>query len=231
MKNNKVELIIGSIFAIIGISMIALALFLKVVADEFREISIETEAVITTIEYDREDDFHDVYVTYVFEEETYLEKLNYYSSSMSEGDTITISVDESNPTNIGASGFLEYLGAIIVGSMGLLFTIIGGSFLLFIFNKKKKYKRIRETGRRIEAKIVSVNYNTRYTINGRHPYILLSSYEENGLTYSFTSHNIWYEIESVIQNRNIETIPVYVEQGNFKKYIVDTSEIEMYLGN
>lgn len=89
------------------------------------------------------------------------------------------------------------------------------------------------TGKKIEAIMDNVSVKTNYSINGKHPYILECSYVDLkiGAVYFFKNNFIWYPIEAILGKYNITTVPVYVNNQNFKKYYVDITIFEKYLEN
>ena len=114
---------------------------------------------------------------------------------------------------------------------GIFFAI--GCFILYRGIKSSSLKKLKEYGRRIDAKIDDVSLNTNYSVNGHHPYIIDCSYfnEIEDKVYSFTSQNIWTNIQPIIDAKNIATIPVYIDENDSSKYFVDISIFDNYIGN
>ena len=48
----------------------------------------------------------------------------------------------------------------------------------------------------------------------------------SGLVYLFRSNNIWYNPESIIEERQLKQLPVYLDENNYKKYYVGIDELE-----
>ena len=59
-----------------------------------------TEAVISAIEYDAEDDDYSVIIDYSANNRAYHERLGYYSSGYKEGGTIEIRYDPEDPAKV-----------------------------------------------------------------------------------------------------------------------------------
>jgi len=78
-------------------------------------------------------------------------------------------------------------------------------------------------GQQVEAKITSIELNTGIVIQGRSPYVIHSQWQDK-LTpdhiYIFKSENIWFDPTPFI---NRETITVYIDVANAKRYYVDIS--------
>ena len=85
---------------------------------------IETEAVIT--DFDR-DGFP--YVEYTVGGRSYETRLNYSSSTMREGDTVTVRYDSENPRDVQAGFSVFFILACVFAGIGILFTALGVVFL------------------------------------------------------------------------------------------------------
>ncbi|MBQ8044165.1 MAG: DUF3592 domain-containing protein [Clostridia bacterium] len=132
MKNTGVSLIFLLIFFIIGAVMFANGMGDK-------DKGVDVEATINRIEtstkrvrrngrYRTETD-HDVYINYVYNNQQFNDvRYSYYDSSMSKGNTITIKVDENNPSKIYYAAQNMTMGAIFMGMsvvMGLIVVFVG----------------------------------------------------------------------------------------------------------
>lgn len=62
-------------------------------------------------------------------------------------------------------------------------------------------------------------------MNGRHPYVIYCTYRDDyrDTLYRFKSSNIWTNPDPVLHPG--DTIPVYVEEANYRHYFVDTESI------
>lgn len=236
MKNNKntfIQFIFPSIFIAIGLLIIALAIFLNIQNSKFMENAIETTAEITQITTSRDSDgdtTHSVQVIFYIDGKEYEGNLGYYSSDMYKGKTVNIYYDPQNPNNF-KSASSNIASFIMIPFGGIFFAV--GCFILYRGIKSSSLKKLKESGRRIDAKIDDVSLNTNYSVNGRHPYIIDCSYfnEIEDKVYSFTSQNIWTNIQPIIDAKNITTIPVYIDENDSSKYFVDISVFDNYIGN
>ena len=104
-----------------------------------KDKGVDVEATINRIEtstkrvrrngrYRTETD-HDVYINYVYNNQQFNDvRYSYYDSSMSKGNTITIKVDENNPSKIYYAAQNMTMGAIFMGMsvvMGLIVVFVG----------------------------------------------------------------------------------------------------------
>lgn len=227
MKENKLENLVWSIFAIIGTIFIVIGIFVSFQVLKKGD-KIETMGVITQISSYRQtngDRGHEVYVSYMVNGEEYESKLNSYSSSFYEGKEIDIYYHKNNPHEIGSSS-LDFLVLLFPG-IGFIFAIIGGIGLFVKMNKKKKIRKLRETGDIIHANYMETTMNTSYSVNGRHPYNIICEWNNpaDSKKYFFKSENIWMNPENKIEEKNIKTFPVYINPENIQQYVIDIDSI------
>lgn len=231
---NKILKIIGGVFLLIGILIIAGGIYLKVSFDNFVKKAVKTEATITHIDYHRDSDGdtkHTVIVSFIVDNKEYTGALNYYDSSMYIGKKESVYYDPANPNHF--KGSENFIGNLVLVIMGVVFSVIGGSFLFFVIRKNRKRKKVLSYNYVIHADIVSFNLNTSLSVNGRHPYRLDATYINplDGKIYSYSSEAIWTDLTPVLNSRQITTIPVYVNPNNFAEYYMDISGLQQFIGN
>lgn len=224
MKENKLENFIWIIFASIGAIFVIVGLVLFGNIFNY-ENKVETVGTIIEISSHhgntKHHRNHEVFVSYNVLETEYVSRLNSYSSSFYEGKEINIYYDKDNPNKIGVKS-LDLLFLLFPG-IGLLFLIIGVTGLLVKIKKQNFEKRLREKGKLISALYMETILNTSYRINGRCPYNIICEWNNplDNKKYIFKSKNIWINPEKIIEEKNIKQFPVYIDDNNIKKYIVD----------
>ena len=112
-KPSSALKLIGGIFTALGaISFIVLAI-LCVNVNKFNKTAKEVTAVITDISYSRDSDGErhgSAFVSFEFDGKEYNDvRLNYFSSSMNEGDEITLLVNPEKPRNVRVKGEVLYI--------------------------------------------------------------------------------------------------------------------------
>ena len=228
MKENKAEnliligfTIIGALFVIIGMIM-----FGTVFNYKNKVNTTGTIAKISSYMDNNQEKSYEVYVSYTVEGKEYKSKINGYSSSFYEGKTIDIYYDKNNPNKIGVKS-LDSLFLIFPVNW-LIFLIIGGTGILLKINKRKSEKNLRESGEVIYANYVETVLNTRYTVNGRHPYNIICEWNNSldNKKYIFKSKNIWMNPKNIIEERNIKQFPIYIDKNNKKKYVIDIDSLK-----
>ncbi len=227
---NKVVKIVMAIFFFVGALFVVLGFFLWNETNSFMKSAKKTEATITRINeryHGDGDSDYDVYVSYFVDGKSYNEELNTYNSSMREGKNVTIYYNPDNPSEImsGDSSFIVII-FLIIGSIFVLIPLI---WFTINFRKKRKKKRIIEYGHLIDANIDDVFPNPRVRVNGVSPFVIKAlTVGPDGVTYEFTSDNIYDDTPNLIASNNIERIKVYVNPNNYKEYVMDNESLNSF---
>ena len=185
---------------------------------------IKTTAVINLIEVTYDDDdsaSHDVYVTFTAgNREEITAKLNYYRSSMHEGDRIEIYYDPSNPVKIVSVRDNSYIFVLVFCGIGLPFLIPGIIFLKKSFMQKRKKKMLVSYGDFIIADIAEVYQNPQIKLLRGYPSIIRLEYYENGIKYEFKSQNFYSDLSKIP-----DKLRVWIDRNNFSNYHVDLENL------
>ena len=226
-KESAVDIVFG-IFAFVGIIFVISGILWMISGIRFRENAAEVMAVITEIDTYRDSDGdtnHRVYVNYSYGGNTYNDiPLGEYSSGMYEGKEIELLVDPQKPGRI-STAFGNIFGPSMFIGMGAIFAAVGICPIVFKIRKKAQNKKLIAAGRSIFATVDSIDVNTSYAVNGRHPYVIYCSYrdEYKDILDRFKSENLWTDPSRVIQPGS--EIRIYVDGTNFSKYYVDTESL------
>lgn len=222
-----VYLILALVFCFLGLNfMIIGATVFGTIHGKMKD-AIEIEATITDISYmgGGANDSHNVYVSYEFEGQQYdYVRLNTYTSSMHEGDTITVYIDDNNPGEVIGTGWSEFIFLGVFGGIGLVFFAIGLIFVALIVKKNRKIKWLLENGQVIHGTVTEIVFNTCVNVNGRHPRVVYCSYQDpgTGMIYQFKSRNIYDSITNCIAIG--DSIDIYVDPENYAKNYVDVDK-------
>ncbi len=150
---------------------------------------------------------------------------NYGSNppSYNKGENVEVLFDPGDFKNARINSFLAlWLGAIICGIIGTIFSLIGGGVLWYGFNKKKTNESLRLTGQRVSTDFTEVKQKN-YQVNGRSPWVVLSKWQNlrTGETHIFESESIWSDPRSYLQDK--KTLEVLIDPQNPKKHHMDVS--------
>ncbi len=234
MKAKAAGWLIGAIFIFIGVLFLVIGIFIASSNIAFKNRAIEQTAYISDIrkEYDgtlsesRRHRSYKAYVKYYVDDKEYEERLDYYSGGMRVGDKVKIYYDPDHPDQILSKFGFNFL--FIIPLIGLIFFAVGSVVILMKVRKIMINKSLKEKGEAVYAEISEVTLNRSYKVNGRSPYIITCKWTDpsTGLIYFFKSPNIWFNPEPIINDRQIQSLVVYIERDNPKRYFVSVEEIE-----
>lgn len=221
--------LLGSTFMIVGSVLLLIGLVLALRGAMFLSKAETTTATLSSYINGVEDGTgYSLYYNYEIKGKEFKNiPLNYHSSADYEGKRVTVYYDPQNPTRV-KPGWAIFFGCFFTVPIGLVFFIIGLSFLLSIRAKEKRKQRLIESGQLIYARYLGTNRNTNIQVNSRHPFYIECSYNNpyDGNTYLFRSESLWFNPEHLIQDSEIA---VYIDRDNYKKYYVDVRQYTEYV--
>ena len=221
MKGNPSPLL-SAIFFLVGIAMLIGGIFVYRSNQQFLQSSLKSTGTITGLDLKQSSDSSSYYPVVQFRT---LENqvINFTSSvgsnpaSYQVGETVEVNYNPTNPTSAKINDFTSnWLTVLILGLMGALFSFLGA--ILPLNSRKKKW--LLKNGKRISSEFQKVEINTSFSVNGSHPYMIVSQWHdtETRTMYIFKSENIWYNPEKFVNNK---TIDVLVDSKNYKRYYMD----------
>jgi hypothetical protein len=157
------------------------------------------------------------------------ERIEFISSSGSnppsytKGEKIEVLYLPSDPQKAAINDFLSLWGdCVILGAMGGIFSLIGIGIIVVLGLADRKDEYLKKHGIPIDTEFQSVEINKSLSVNGRHPFRVLSQWQNPSTAklHVFKSHNLWFDPSTYIKGRKIR---VYIEGDNPKKYYVDLS--------
>lgn len=231
MKTLK---IIKYLFAIIGLGMMAGSFFLYQNTATFLESAISAEGEVVELVRSSSSSSSTSGSSYTYAPVVKFktskgESIEFKSTTSSNppsytrGERVEILYTEDKPHEAKINSFFSlWGGAVIVGGIGVVFFLIGAGIILSGFRKVRNKEYLLQRGVRINTKFQSVSENTGLTVNGRHPFIIISQWQDptTAKMHVFESDNIWFNPED---NINVDTIMVYIEAKNPAKYFMDIS--------
>ena len=229
ISGKKAGVLFGSIFLIVGLALLVLALFLRMKQIP-KEDRVYTEAVITAIVTYRDssgDRHHRAIIAYSAEGRDYERELDYFRSGFREGKKITIYYEKGNPEHIGSDGG-DALQLVLLLGLGVLFAAAGGFVVYRIAFGEKLLARLVETGTKVNAVYAGTACLTNVTVNGRHPYVIRArAYDpETMQERAFDSEWFSRDPEAAVRQVNAEYFPVYLDPKHPKRYYMDVSAVK-----
>ncbi|WP_250461756.1 DUF3592 domain-containing protein [Microbulbifer litoralis] len=140
-----------------------------------------------------------------------------------EGETVEVFYQSFAPRNAKINGFFSLWGiSIIMGGMGLIFSIIGFSMMFYGKLKNRKIDYLKSNGIPISATFTGIEVNQSLQVNGEHPFRIAAQWQNPATSeiHKFSSENIWFDPSDHIEG---DELTVLIEKDNPKKYYLDTS--------
>lgn len=218
---KKIEFILGIILSFLGVILLFSGINQINSNNNFKRENIQIEAIVT----DSNSNNKFTAVSFFIDEKEYKAIAKSYSSQIKNGDKITVFYNKENPSIICIEDVNANGGAFI--GIGGVILIIGLGFAINKSNNSVNKAEIIKTGKKIQAGLEDIVYDTKTTSNGKHPYYIVCSWKNkiDGKTYKFRSDNLWYDPNPYIKKLNLERIPVYIIPSNPKQYHVAVEEI------
>ena len=225
MKNFS---IIKYVFLIVGLALLTGAFFLYQNKKAFLAKADTAQGTVIELLESRSDNSitYKPLVSFKTKEGAQIEFTSSVSSnppSYSEGETVEVLYDPSNPRDANINGFSSlWLGPLILGILGAVFSLIGFSIIFFKRLKQRKSQYLLDNGKRISTKFDSIQLNSSYKVNGRSPFQIYSQWQDatTNKLYVFKSDDIWFDPTDFI---GAEPIKVMIDPQNPKKYYMDIS--------
>ena len=143
--------------------------------------------------------------------------------SYSKGQKVEVLYRAAEPQKAKINGFFSlWGGAVILGGLGGVFFLVGSGIVLASLLKSRKDEFLIKNGMRLETDYQSVEQNTALSVNGRHPFRVLTQWQNPATSelHVFKSNNLWFDPSSYIKSKKIT---VFIEKNNPKNYFVDLS--------
>ncbi len=140
-----------------------------------------------------------------------------------KGQKVEVVYLTASPNNAKIFDFFSLWGvALILGSGGGVFFLVGSGMILVPRLKENRDQYLREQGVPIKTEFQRVVKDESLEVNGRNPYRILTQWQNPSTSeiHVFKSNNLWYDPTSHIKSRQIT---VFIERDNPKKYVVDLS--------
>ncbi|MBI6530845.1 DUF3592 domain-containing protein [Proteus vulgaris] len=217
------------IFAIIGVVIFIVALF--VIKSELHLVrnGIETTGVIIDLSMSNSSNERSVYHPIIQFTTNDNREITFRSLEGSNpprfhlGENISVIYLQNDPQRATINNFLGLYGAgTILGVFGLVFALTGLIPLYFIRRRASRDQRLKRDGMPINVKISEVIINNNIRINRRSPYQIIADYHDtlNNRLIRYKSGYIFFDPTPYI---NKELVTVYVDKRNPKIYYLDIS--------
>ncbi len=120
--------------------------------------------------------------------------------------------------------YLWYLPAVIIGTTGIVFLVLGAAFLISEKRRRALEEELKNHGRALEASVTDVRTNMNITVNGRHPYFVEVQWQEpmSGTVHVFRSRDFDFNPWELVEGRKVK---VYVSDNDYSRYYLDLESV------
>jgi hypothetical protein len=224
----KVMAIVKYVFTLVGVGMLVGVFLIYKSTSAFLGEAVKAEGTVVELMQSRSSDSttYRPVVHFINQDGQKIEFMSTAGSnppSYSEGQKVEVLYLTTEPQNAKINDFFSiWGGAAILGGLGGVFFLIGSGIILAGSLASRKSEYLRKNGVPIETEYQSVEQNTAFSVNGRHPFRVLTQWQNPSTSelHIFKSNNLWFDPSSYIESKKIT---VFIERNNPKKYFVDLS--------
>lgn len=216
-------------FAIAGIVILAGASFLHHLNAEFLEDAHAAKGVvIDLVRQDTKTGADLLYPVVRYEDEQgrtveFRSSYGTYPASYHRGEEVQVLFVPGEPESAQIdSSFSLWAPVIFTAALGMLFFLIAVGLTIVPALRSGGVRKLRQSGRLVQGQFQCVERNTGFEVNGKNPYRIVCQWQNPATSdiHVFRSDNLWFDPTDHIQR---ESIPVYINPSNPKRYWVDTS--------
>ena len=220
IKKSKTNLILIIVF--FAFSLIFMAISAIPYIDYYANIDkcdlVNAEITYVKVDYSDDDTTYTYYVTYIYNGNIYKNRqLKYSLDNAWEGDIVEIYVKRDNPIDI----YQEPKELIPLFILGIVFSIIPTIILITQAKKQALERHLKNTGRKVRCKIISVDTDTSVRVNGKYvnSYLFCSPVDEQDGKTKYKSNSFVTPPKSIYNY----FVDVYIDRDDKTKYYVDLS--------
>ena len=216
------------LFATIGFTLLLIGSWLYTRESRFTSRAVHTTGTVVDLDYSRNSDgggtYHPVVVFRTQRGDTVRFRSSVGTSPPSHkiGERIEVLYDPDNPGAAHTAGFFSnHIGTFVFGLLGVIFGLVGGIWIYVVRRAEQLAEELRHSGKRIEAKVTEVERRLNLQVNGKNPWRIVCQYQDPATqeVYVYRSANLWFDPAEWVK----ETVPVFVDRNDPKKYHVDLS--------
>lgn len=224
----KAIAIVKYLFTLVGFAMLAGAFWAYSSTSSFLKQAETADGIVFELLASRSDNSttYRPVVQFIDQQGQFIEFVSSTGSnpaSYSQGEQVKVLYLPERPSNAKINSFFSLWGvAIILAGIGAVFFLIGVGIIMFTRLKSRQDEMLKTSGVAIETQYQSVEQNTALSVNGRHPFRVLTQWQNPATSdiHIFKSNNLWFDPSAYIKQ---ETIRVFIAKGNPAKYYVDLS--------
>ena len=209
-KANKLFKVLGIFFFLIGLFYMVIYVGSNFFIDKVAN-RVKTEAIVEKVTKDGID------IVYTVEGKEYHIRLNEDTDDYHEGMKVKVYYDKNNHKDAFTISFLDDISALVDS---VIFIVIGLILLIKYHKNNKIYKRLKENGTLVSARIVNISKS------GYSSYIINCEFDGfDGKIYQYKSEPLNFNPADILNYKGMNKIPVYVDMSDLKYYYVDVSSL------
>ena len=196
MAKPNVRVIVGGVLAPVGLLLLGVAAALAVSFAGFAKTAERAEGTVVDLVY-RSGTAYPV-VTYVSpsdgREYTFGASTGSWPPEYAVGERVTVVYDPDRPGKAHIDSWANrYLGPVICGGLGVVFTGIGGGLLIWERRRAEQARWLRTHGRERWVDVDHIGQDYSVHVNGRNPFVVHASWwdERTGRTHTASSEHLW----------------------------------------
>ena len=144
------------------------------------------------------------------------------------GDPVTVLYAADSPQQARINSFFSLWGMVlIVGGIGLVFTVLSGGFWGYYLRRTRREKWLRQHGRRIATTFKEVIVDSGTQVRGRYPYRIVSQWQSprSRKVYVFVSADLWFDPTDYLgpEHSGRDGIWVFIKPEDPHQYVMDIS--------
>lgn len=228
--------IVRFVFLLIGIGLLTGAYFMYHSTSEFVRVASKAQGTVVQLARSRSSDSttYAPVVRYRTEGGREVEFVSNVSSdppAYSVGEKVEVLYRPEQPEKGEINSIFQlWFGPMLLGGLGSAFFVIGTVVVLASRRKAGADSRLKLHGRAIQTDFQSVERDTGYSENGRHPCVVVTQWKNpaTGEVHVFRSDHLWYDPTDHIKT---DRITVYIERDNPGKYFMDVGFLPRLASN
>ncbi|MFY1667792.1 DUF3592 domain-containing protein [Pseudomonas sp. Pseu.R1] len=224
---NVILLILKWVFSIVGLGMLVMAVSSYKSDSEFLKGAASVVGVVEGFKTRVSEGvvYYQPVIKFAADsgEHSFVSSVGSNPAAYKKGESVNVLYKVHAPEEAKIDSFFSLWGDVVVEVLlGVVFFSIGAAMFLMGLLKRRKKAALMRRGASLCATITSVERNARFSVNGRHPYVITCEWT-NPETYAlhrFESEHIWFDPTVYVTQ---DKINVFVKPGNLKVYYVDIS--------
>ncbi len=221
---KKIKLYSSIILLTIGIILFLIIIYFTITDYIKQTNSVTYNATITALNYQNNN--YIAQIKYSVEGKNYEKTIKIKEKNVTVNDLYTIKYNKNNPNILVSNNHILYIAITI--PLSIILIKCGSAYLIEKRKQTKQIINLKNNGILIYANIDEIFINNKtYKIKGKYPYKIRLKYlnPQDNQIYSFDSTEFYEDIPNLIKEKNLNTLPVYIDRTNTSNYYVDLSSI------